>query len=168
MSQDKSAPPKENPSGIPSILVAEADAKLCSSIKDYLDQKNYCTTAVADGPQAVTALTKGRFDLAILSMETAYEIGLEVLSETAKMHPEFKFIITSKKPTADSIAECMKRGAFDYLTIPFGDEELAKAVDEALGNKKIVEEDEIADSKHVEKHQEITSMMEEKRVFYPP
>ena len=168
MSQDKSAPPKENPSGIPSILVAEADASLCSSVKDYLDQRNYCTTAVAGGTQAATALTKERFDLAILSLENAAEIGLEMLSEEAKKRPEFKFIITSKKPTADSIAECMKQGAFYFLTLPLGDDELAKAVDEALGNKKIVKADEPADSKHAEKHQEITSMMEEKRVFYPP
>ncbi|MDD3994843.1 MAG: hypothetical protein PHT06_03450, partial [Dehalococcoidales bacterium] len=90
MSQDKSAPPKENPSGIPSILVAEADASLCSSVKDYLDQKNYCTTAVAGGTQAATALTKERFDLAILSLENATEIGLEMLSEEAKKRPEFK------------------------------------------------------------------------------
>jgi acetyl-CoA synthetase len=168
MSKDKSAPPKENPAGTPSILVADADAGVLSSITDYLNRGNYCTLAVADGQKAASAIAKDHFDLAVISLEIPAKNGLEILADAIKKQPGIKIVITSAKPTADSIAECMKLGAFDYLTAPFNNEELGKIINDAFGNKNLTETDKPVAAKHDDKHQEITSMMEEKRVFNPP
>jgi CheY-like chemotaxis protein len=169
MSQDKSAPPKEETTaGSPYILVAEIDSGLQESVVDFLKQRTYRSLTVADGAKAVTAISKEHFDLAIISLEMPAKSGIEVLTQALKKQPDIKIVITSANPTADSLAECMKLGAFDYLTAPYTIEEMGKVIDEAVGNKKFLDAGKFTASKHDEKHQEITSMMEEKRVFIPP
>ncbi len=69
MSKDKSAPPKENPTGGNSVLVADADAGLRSSIVNYLKQGDYCAVEVADGLKATAAIAKEHYDLAFISQE---------------------------------------------------------------------------------------------------
>jgi acetyl-CoA synthetase len=167
MSQDKSAPPKEETTGSPSILVAEADSGLRDSVVDFLNQHNYRTAVHSDGAKALAAITKEHFDLAIISLDIPSKNGIEVLAEAIKKRPDAKIVVTTANPTADSLARCIKLGAVDYLTVPFTNKELGRVIDDAIGSKKFQETCKFTASKHDEKHQEITSMMEEKRVFNP-
>ncbi|MFA5629129.1 MAG: acetate--CoA ligase [Dehalococcoidales bacterium] len=163
MSQDKSASPKE----IPSILVVEDDKGLCNSIVNYLTQKNYHVVTV-DSASAASALADKCFDVAVLPQETADAVGTDTLSGFIKEQANFKFIITSNNPTADSIAKWMKQGASDYVVAPYNDKELGKTIDSAMGIEKVKEEPKADTAKEgEEKSQEITSMMEETRVFPP-
>ncbi|NLL90759.1 MAG: acetate--CoA ligase [Dehalococcoidales bacterium] len=168
MSKDKSAPPKKENSGSLSILVAEADSELRDSVIDFLNRHNYHAVAQADGAKALAAITKEHFDLAIISLEISSKNGIEVLAEAIEKWPDAKIVITSAHPTADSIARCIKLGAIDYLTVPYTNEELGRVIDDAVGSKKFQETGQLTASKPGEKQQEITSMMEEKRVFNPP
>ncbi len=169
MSKDKSTPTKaEKTSSSLSILVTEADANLCDSIACYLDPKKYHPTIATNGQEAADALSKTRFDLAIISLEIPGKTGIDVLEDAIKQQPNIRAIIITSNPSTDSIARCMKLGAYDYLTKPFTMDELGKAIEDAIGNAQPQTTEKTPEPKSEEKYQEITSMMEEKRVFPPP
>ena len=169
MSKDKSTPTKaEKTSSSLSILVTEADANLCDSIACYLDPKKYHPTIATNGQEASDALSKTRFDLAIISLEIQGKTGIDVLEDAIKQQPNIRAIIITSNPSTDSIARCMKLGAYDYLTKPFTMDELGKAIEDAIGNAQPQTTEKPPEPKSEEKYQEITSMMEEKRVFPPP
>ncbi len=169
MSKDKSTPTKaEKTSSSLSILVTEADANLCDSIACYLDPKKYHPTIATNGQEASDALSKTRFDLAIISLEIPGKTGIDVLEDAIKQQPNIRAIIITSNPSTDSIARCMKLGAYDYLTKPFTMDELGKAIEDAIGNAQPQTTEKTPEPKLEEKYQEITSMMEEKRVFPPP
>lgn len=66
--------------------------------------------------------------------------GLEVLKETKKINPQASFIMITAHGSIESAVECMRAGAYDYITKPFAMEELRLLVRRALEHQKLVQE----------------------------
>ena len=74
----------------------------------------------------------GKFDLAVIHIEENYRERLEQLSVLRKVCPGAEYIVVSAVNDADLATECLRRGAFDYLTMPISREVLASRLREAV------------------------------------
>ncbi|MCJ7769896.1 MAG: response regulator, partial [Dehalococcoidales bacterium] len=154
-----------------SLLIVEDDATMCEFLTDYLSLGRYEVTAVNNGNKAIKALRNHKFDVAIVDLKLPGKSGIEVIEKAKIYNPDIKPIVITAYPSVETIAKSTKLGAIDYLTKPFSLDELDTMLEEVMGEitdkEKVYSPSETIDTTVSEK-KEITSMMDEKRVFIPP
>lgn len=106
------------------ILLAEDEVALNKAVSKILQRNNYTVDSVFDGEDALTYLTSGLYDLAVLDVMMPKLDGISVLKALrGKGIAVPVIILTAKSQTEDKVLglDC---GADDYVTKPFEIEEL--------------------------------------------
>lgn len=106
------------------ILLAEDEVALNKAVSKILQRNNYTVDSVFDGEDALTYLTSGLYDLAVLDVMMPKLDGISVLKALRGQGIAVSVIIlTAKSQTEDKVLglDC---GADDYVTKPFEIEEL--------------------------------------------
>ncbi|PIQ84486.1 MAG: DNA-binding response regulator [Candidatus Omnitrophica bacterium CG11_big_fil_rev_8_21_14_0_20_63_9] len=110
------------------ILLVEDDTRVASFIRRGLREEQYTVDVAHDGEQALFLAGTGDYDLVILDLLLPKRNGLDVLrSLRADRVSVPVLILTAKDHPQDKVAG-LDAGADDYLTKPFGFEELLARV----------------------------------------
>ncbi len=110
------------------ILLVEDDVRVASFIRRGLKEENFTVDLVHDGEQAVFSAQDNDYDLMILDLMIPKQSGLEVLKILRSSGIDIPILIlTAKDEIKDKVAG-LNAGADDYLTKPFGFEELLARV----------------------------------------
>ena len=106
------------------VLIAEDDPAVRKAVQRVLELENYAVTAVNDGQAALEALSKSRFDLAILDVMMPFADGLTVCREARHRGISVPILLlTARVEVGDRVAG-LDAGADDYLVKPFVIDEL--------------------------------------------
>lgn len=106
------------------VLIAEDDSSVRKAVQRVLELENYEVTAVNDGQAALDALTKTRFDLAVLDVMMPFVDGLTVCREASHRGITTPILLlTARVEVGDRVAG-LDAGADDYLVKPFVVDEL--------------------------------------------
>jgi len=120
------------------IIIAEDDRELRSFLGDALEDAGYAVTACATAEAALHAVLKGPpADLVITDLILPGMRGHELLGEIRKHRTELNVIIITAFGSIDSAIELVKSGAWDYMTKPFGTDELVLVVERALEESRL-------------------------------
>lgn len=108
----------------PKVLIAEDDAAVRKAVQRVLELEDYAVTAVNDGAAALEALTKNRFDLAVLDVMMPFADGLTVCREARHRAINTPILLlTARHEVGDRVAG-LDAGADDYVVKPFEIDEL--------------------------------------------
>ncbi|HSI80200.1 MAG TPA: response regulator transcription factor [Solirubrobacterales bacterium] len=110
------------------ILIVEDDAGMASFLDRGLASRGYATTVVGDGARATAIATDSDFDLVILDLGLPDVDGLTVLRELRRRGERLPVLILTARDDARDKVEGLDAGADDYVTKPFGLEELLARV----------------------------------------
>lgn len=106
------------------VLIAEDDSSVRKAVQRVLELENYQVTAVNDGQAALEALSKSRFDLAVLDVMMPFADGLTVCKEARHRGIDIPILLlTARVEVGDRVAG-LDAGADDYLVKPFVVDEL--------------------------------------------
>ena len=106
------------------VLSAEDDPAVRKAVQRVLELENYEVTAVNDGQAALEALSKSRFDLAVLDVMMPFADGLTVCREARHRGVLTPILLlTARVEVGDRVAG-LDAGADDYLVKPFVIDEL--------------------------------------------
>jgi two-component system response regulator MprA len=106
------------------VLIAEDDPAVRKAVQRVLELEKYDVTAVNDGQAALEALTKSRFDLAVLDVMMPFADGLTVCREARHRGVLTPILLlTARVEVGDRVAG-LDAGADDYLVKPFVIDEL--------------------------------------------
>ena len=106
------------------VLIAEDDSSVRKAVQRVLELENYQVTAVNDGQAALEALSKTRFDLAVLDVMMPFADGLTVCKEARHRGIDIPILLlTARVEVGDRVAG-LDAGADDYLVKPFVVDEL--------------------------------------------
>jgi two-component system, OmpR family, response regulator MprA len=106
------------------VLIAEDDPSVRKAVQRVLELEKYEVTAVNDGAAALEALTKTRFDLAVLDVMMPFADGLTVCREARHRGVNTPILLlTARHEVGDRVAG-LDAGADDYLVKPFVVDEL--------------------------------------------
>jgi signal transduction histidine kinase len=85
-----------------------------------LERRGYTVETAADGPQALDAVKRGEFDLAILDIMMPGMSGVEVLQEIRKQHSvtDLPVIMATARTESEDVVGALEAGANDYVTKP--------------------------------------------------
>ena len=106
------------------ILIAEDDTSLRKVLVSILQKNNYSVEAVDNGGDALSYLTSGLYDAAILDIMMPVMDGVTVLVRARQEHNTTPVLLLTAKSEIDDKITGLDAGAIDYLTKPFDMREL--------------------------------------------
>jgi two-component system, chemotaxis family, chemotaxis protein CheY len=117
-----------------SVLLLCGSQQNFETLKRGLVSSGYRDVRTARSQDDLNALlaSGGKFDVAVIHVEEDYTERLEHLSSLRKSCPRSECIVVSCVNDADLASECLRRGAFDYMTMPISREDLASKLKEAV------------------------------------
>jgi len=102
------------------ILIADDEADLLEIIADVLSD-NHNVTMVKNGAEAWRKISRSprEFDLVISDVSMPILDGVGLLKRIKHDLPHIGVIMVSGVADAETAVQCIKRGAYDYLSKPF-------------------------------------------------
>jgi len=116
---------------MPKVLVVDDEANLRKVLATLLRRNGYEVTVAADGEQGLAEIEKNGADIVVTDLVMPKLGGLELLKTLNGTRPEIPVIIITAHGSVDSAVEAIKLGAFDYITKPFDQAELAVVIAKA-------------------------------------
>jgi DNA-binding NtrC family response regulator len=126
-----------------SLLLVDDDRQVLQSMTGWLREQGYSVEPAASQRDALALLEKNRFDLVLADIRLGDGDGFDLLAHCRKTYPGLPVILITGYGSVETGVEALQAGAFDLLTKPLIDEELAMAIDRVLSQKKVLQENEL-------------------------
>ena len=121
------------------ILLIEDDPNITDFMEVVFEREQYRLTVAANGMEALTALQAETFDVILLDLGLPDIDGMDLLKILRKRMDLPIVVISARKEENEKVA-ALDLGADDYVTKPFGTNELLARIRTALRHKKTKEE----------------------------
>ena len=122
------------------LLLVDDDRHLLDSMAGWLREQHYDVVTAATAKDAIAASDARSVDLALVDIRLGQGDGFEVLAHCRKHHPHTTVILITGYATVETGIDALRAGAFDLLTKPLIDQELLMAIERALSQRKVIEE----------------------------
>jgi len=128
----------------PKILIIDDEPRMCQSLKELLAIQNYELNTANSAKEAIEFLNNNSFDLILLDLCLPDMNGYNVMDHISQQSLGALVIVLTGYASEESAIEALRRGAYDYLKKPFEPEKLLITVKNALNQKKIKRDEELA------------------------
>ncbi|MEB3342875.1 response regulator transcription factor [Okeania sp.] len=118
------------------ILVVDDDPAIRNLVYRYLSQQNYEVKSAQDGQTALNLFKEFQPDLVVLDINLPDTTGFKLCQEMQSYNDVFVLMLTSLGDEADKV-KGFGLGADDYITKPFGIEELGARIRAILKRQKL-------------------------------
>lgn len=118
------------------LLVVDDQALIRSSLREILEYEGYKVEEASDGLQAWDKLQKENFDAVFCDIKMPGMDGTELL-EKAVAAQSAPFIMISGHGDIDIAVECIKKGAFDFISKPLELNRILVSLRNALENGRL-------------------------------
>jgi DNA-binding NtrC family response regulator len=123
-----------------SLLVVDDDKHVCQAMADYLRGQGHRTETAFNCVDAIERMREHPFQLVLCDVCLPDADGFHLLQWAVEHTPDTDVILITGYGTIESAVEAIRIGAFDYVTKPVIDDELNLAIQRALGQRKLFEE----------------------------
>lgn len=122
------------------ILIIEDEKSIRSVLKNILEDedKRFKIDEAEDGEEAIALIKEKDYDLVISDIKMPKKDGVEVLEEAFTHNPDLVFIMISGHGDIDIAVDCIKKGAYDFITKPPDLNRLLNSVRNALDRKNLL------------------------------
>lgn len=116
------------------ILIVEDEKAISGVLHSILSEEltDYEFQIANDGLEALKILEKEDFSLVISDIKMPKLSGTELLKETMQIKPETTFVMISGHADIDTAVNCLKDGAYDFISKPIDINRLITSVKNAL------------------------------------
>jgi two-component system phosphate regulon sensor histidine kinase PhoR len=97
----------------------------------------YLVVTAENGQIALDVLAREPIDIVLLDLKMPVVGGEEVLEIAGEKYPDIIVIIITGHGTVDTAVQCMKKGAYDFITKPFQIDEFLLTVNRAAEKRRL-------------------------------
>jgi len=119
------------------ILIVDDEINSLRVLSAALQNENLLVETSRSGEEAVEALKRRKFDLVISDYKMPGMNGEQLLEKISILCPEIPFIILTAFGTIEMAVDCMRKGAYTYLTKPVDLDLLENLVSEVLRTRQL-------------------------------
>jgi DNA-binding NtrC family response regulator len=122
------------------LLLVDDDRHVLSSMSEWLREQGYKVDTAATLAEGAAAVDRKTYDLALVDIRLGDHDGFDLLAQVRQKRPETSVIMLTGYGSVEAAVEAIRHGAFDFLTKPLIDEELDIAIQRALNQQEVIEE----------------------------
>ncbi len=113
------------------ILIVDDEAPMRHMLRMVLERDGYTVAEAVSGRQGLDRLRSGHYDLVLCDIRMPEMDGLTFLKEKQEQQLSGTVVMMSAYGNIDTAVECMKKGAYDYISKPFRPDEILLTVRKA-------------------------------------
>ncbi|MBD3343433.1 MAG: response regulator [Chitinivibrionales bacterium] len=123
------------------VLIIDDEMSICIAVCDLLEMSGHHCSYSLTAEEGIEFLKNNHdIEVVLLDINLGHGLdGLEALPFIKEVSKYVQVIMFTSKDSLDSGLEAMKKGAFDYITKPFDEENLTKKCLAAVENRKMVQ-----------------------------
>ena len=122
------------------ILVVDDEENLRHMLSVILRKQGYTVDSAENGGVALAMATAQRYDFILSDIMMPLMDGTQFLKEAVRQGVSATIIMMSAYGTIDTAIECMKLGAYDYISKPFKNDEIVLVLKKAEERERLKEE----------------------------
>jgi DNA-binding NtrC family response regulator len=127
---------EKNKEGQIKLLLVDDEKGFANIIAKRMSKRGLDVTKAYSGAEALQAIRKADFDVAVLDLKMEDMDGIEILKIFKKMDPDLAVIMLTGHGSESAAKDGIRFGAFDYLTKPCDLDELLAKIREAYQQLK--------------------------------
>ncbi|MBU2494071.1 MAG: sigma-54 dependent transcriptional regulator [Bacteroidetes bacterium] len=120
------------------ILIVDDDETLCYLLKEELINEGFKVDITYDGKYAIQNIKNKNYDLLLLDLEMSEVSGEEVLDFVKESFPDLQVIVLTAKSEMRTAIDCIKKGAYDFITKPYEFSQLLIIINRAIEHKELI------------------------------
>jgi DNA-binding NtrC family response regulator len=123
-----------------SILVIDDEEIMREILEALLTREGYEVRLAANAAEGLELIRSIPFDAAIVDMMMPGMDGISTLDELKKIDDDLPVLMITAFASVENAIAAMKRGAYDYITKPFKNDEVLVVLRNALAQRRLVAE----------------------------
>jgi DNA-binding NtrC family response regulator len=123
-----------------SVLVIDDEEIMRDILGTLLEREGYSVRLAASGQEGLDLARSLPFDAVIVDVMMPGIDGLQVLDELKKHDDDLPVLMITAYASMESAISAMKKGAFDYITKPFKNDEVLVVLQNAIERRQLVAE----------------------------
>src|SRR2546421_12505420 len=124
----------------PLILVAEDEDLMRAIISRLLEEEGYRVAVAANAEEALERFAAEDVAVTLTDIRMTGMDGLALLDRIKDIDAEALVIVMTAYSSVDSAVAALRKGAYDYITKPFVNEDLLHSVKNALRQRELFRE----------------------------
>ncbi|HYP54460.1 MAG TPA: sigma-54 dependent transcriptional regulator [Pyrinomonadaceae bacterium] len=124
----------------PLILVAEDEDLMRAIVQRLLTEAGYRVAAVSSAESALEIFAAEDVSVTLTDIRMAGMDGLTLLDRIKDIDAEALVVVMTAYSSVDSAVAALRKGAYDYITKPFVNEDLLQSVKNALRQRELFRE----------------------------
>uniref|UniRef100_C6DYG4 Two component, sigma54 specific, transcriptional regulator, Fis family n=1 Tax=Geobacter sp. (strain M21) TaxID=443144 RepID=C6DYG4_GEOSM len=123
------------------ILLVDDEAQILETCRSCLKNAGHADVAVEnDSSKVMSLLSREEFAVIVLDLRMPNLSGFELLPQIISQYPQIKVIVATANNDVETVVNCIKEGAFDYLVKPIDVKRLITSVRKALELRSLANE----------------------------
>src|SRR5678816_359636 len=123
-----------------SVLIIDDEEIMREILEALLSREGYSVRVASGGSEGVELAKSVPFDAVIVDVMMPGMDGMAVLEELKKFDDDLPVIMITAFASVENAIAAMKRGAFDYITKPFKNDEVLVVVRNAVERRQLIAE----------------------------
>lgn len=128
------------------VLVVDDEKSMRLVLSAMLKKEGYQVATAADGLEALDCIKKQDISVIVTDLKMPRLGGIGLLNRVIAKYPSLPVIIITAHGTISNAVSAVKKGAFDYITKPFDQEDLKNVITKAMKTKSLSDRDMLLDS----------------------
>ena len=122
------------------IMIVDDEKAMLEWLSILLEQHGYDVVCFSNGEMALESAKEEMPDVLVVDVKMPGIGGLDVLSRLRERSPDIIGIVMTAFSSVDSAVDAIRKGASDYLIKPFEVDQLLVAIEKAMGQQQIKQE----------------------------
>ncbi|MDQ5987732.1 MAG: Regulatory protein AtoC [Syntrophus sp. SKADARSKE-3] len=123
------------------ILVVDDELNMRVVLCALLKKEGYEVFAAADGQDALKILKQEEMDVVVTDLKMPKLDGMGLLEKMVDQYSATPVIIITAHGTVATAVDALKKGAFDYITKPFEQDDLKNVISKAINTRNLNKEE---------------------------
>ncbi len=124
----------------PNVLIVEDEELMRSILRQLLETEGFTVLTADSAENALEIFSANDVAVTLTDIKMAGMDGLELLDQIKRVDGEALVIIMTAYSSVDSAIAALRKGAYDYVTKPFVNEDLLQTVRNAIRTKELFSE----------------------------
>ena len=120
------------------ILIADDNRSTTETLSTLVERWGHAAFAAFDGAQGLSILESEAIDILVTDLRMPHVDGMQLLETVGDRWPEVIVIVVTAYGSIQTAVEAMQKGAFDFLTKPYDNDELKVKFEKAVAQREMV------------------------------